>query len=118
MPRDLQPMEIIDTRPCLYEHALHRAGIDITNVRAGRDRAAVAQTFQDALQRFVGHLGVLVQRATSFTETLAAVAAIQSANVLAFANPFDDAEVAGIESVERGAIIIGARQVRQVRLAA
>ena len=56
------------------------AFIDATNIRARGDRATVAQTFHDA--RFIGHLGVLVQGAASFAEALAAVRAIQTANVL------------------------------------
>ena len=91
---DLQSMEIVGSRARLPQHSLHRAFIDVTNVRARRDRAAVAQTFHDALERFVGHLGVLLQSAASFAKALAAVRAIQSANVFAFADPFDDAEIA------------------------
>jgi hypothetical protein len=110
---DLQSMEIVGSRARLPQHSLHRAFIDVTNVRARRDRAAVAQTFHDALERFVGHLGVLLQSAASFAKALAAVRAIQSANVFAFADPFDDAEIASVESIEGGAIFIGTREVRQ-----
>ena len=69
------------------------------------------KTFHDALQRFIRHLGVLVQGAASFAEALAAVRAIQTANVFAFADPFNDAEdVTGVESIEGGAIFVGARE--------
>jgi len=110
---DVQPMEIVGSRARLAQHPLHRACIDITNVRAGCDRTAVAQTFQDAVQRFVGHFGVFMQGAATFAETLAAMRAIQSANVFAFADPFDDAEIASVEAIAGGAIFVGTREVRQ-----
>jgi len=115
----LQVVEIIRPRPCLPQHALHRSGIDVANVRRSRDRAAMAQTLENTLERVVGQLRVLPQGAGAFAEAFAAVRAIQSANVLGVADPFDDAKIAGVESIEGGTIFIGARQVRQrVRLAA
>ena len=115
----LQAVEIIRPRPSLPQHALHRTGIDLAYVRSGRDRTAMAQTLEDALQRRIGQLRVLPQGAGAFAEALAAVRAIQSANVLGPADPFDDAEIASVDSIEGGAIFVGARQVRQrVRLAA
>jgi hypothetical protein len=115
----VQPMEIIGSRPGLAQHVLYRSRVDRANVSTGRDRAAMAQTLEDALERFVGQLGILPQRTAAFAEAFAAMRAVQAANVFAFADPFDDAEIAGIESIESRTILVGARQVCQrVRLAA
>jgi hypothetical protein len=70
---DLQLAEVIGAYPGLPHDALHRASVDIADVRCRAHRAAMGQTLEDALDRFVRQLRILPQCAATLAEALPAI---------------------------------------------
>jgi hypothetical protein len=94
----------------------HGAGVDVADVGRGRDRAPMPQALDDADDGRFGELGGPQEGPLALAEARAAGGAVQAADVLGLADPFDHAEVAGAEAVEVAAVGVGAGQAGQSRI--
>jgi len=105
---ELEPMEVLGPTAARLEDAVDGAGVDVADVSSSLDRAAVGEALDDADDCRLGKLGVPEKGALPLGEAAFAGRAVQAADILVLAGPFDDREVGGVEAVEVRAFGVGA----------